>query len=68
MEQIDVQGETIEEKFMLNSLKIALYNNLAACYLRLNKLQDTRAVCDEALLLDPNQTKALYAIYFYFKF
>ena len=61
MEQIDVQGETNEEKSIVNGLKIALYNNLAACYLRLNKLQDTRAVCDEALILDPNQTKALYA-------
>jgi Tetratricopeptide repeat. len=40
-------------------MKISLYNNLAACYLKLEEYKNARSASEEALQLDPNQTKAL---------
>jgi len=60
LEYIDEIGADEEEKGMIQAMKVALYNNLAACYLSLNDLANARAACDEALLLDPSQAKALY--------
>lgn len=45
---------------MATTIKIALYNNLAACYLNLKDFPNAKSACDEALALDPTQTKALY--------
>jgi len=39
-------------------MKVALYNNLAACYLKLKDFQNAIAACNEALALDPTQAKA----------
>jgi len=44
----------------VRNLKVVLYNNLAAVYLKLNDFESARAACDAALVLDPKQTKALY--------
>lgn len=60
LEYIDELGADEEEKSMIQAMKVALYNNLAACYLSINDLANARAACDEALLLDPSQAKALY--------
>jgi len=60
LEYIDELGADEEEKIMIQAMKVALYNNLAACYLSINDLANARAACDEALLLDPSQAKALY--------
>lgn len=45
---------------MISSLKLALYHNLAAGYLKLNDTQNALKSCEEALALDNNSTKALF--------
>ena len=40
-------------------MKIALYNNLAACYIKLNDNKNAKCASDEVLELDLNQPKAL---------
>jgi len=60
LEYIDFLGEDEEEKEMIQTIKIALFNNLAACYISMNDLKSARSACDEALLLDPSQVKALF--------
>jgi len=59
IEYKDYQGENRDEKSLLKTIKTALYNNLAACYLKMNDYGNTLAACNEALSLDPNQPKAL---------
>jgi Flp pilus assembly protein TadD len=59
LEYIDFAGEDIKEKSLIRNIKVALYNNLAACYLKANDFHNAKFACDEALLLDSNQTKAL---------
>ena len=59
LEYIDYMGEDEDEKEMVQTIKIALFNNLAACYHAMNDLKNARSACDEALLLDPSQAKAL---------
>jgi len=63
LEYINYEGEHEEEKTMATSIKVALYNNIAACYLSLGDFQSSKSACDEALLLDPTQAKALYALF-----
>lgn len=45
---------------MITKLKLALYHNLAAGYLRLKMFSVAKNVSDEALLLDSKSTKALF--------
>ncbi len=45
---------------MLSNLLQTLYLNLAAGYLKLKQKNDTIAACEEALKLDPKNTKALF--------
>lgn len=59
LEYNEYEGNTKDERFQIKKIKVALYNNLAACYLKLNDFSNTRAACDEALSLDSNQPKAL---------
>jgi len=39
---------------------LALYHNLAACYLKLNNLKSATLSCEEALKIDPKSIKALF--------
>ena len=39
---------------------LQLYLNLAACYLKLKDCKNALAACNEALILDPQNIKALY--------
>jgi len=59
-EYVDFEGEREDERVQVRNLKVLLYNNLAASYLKLNDSPSAKAACDEALRLDPKQTKALY--------
>jgi len=59
-EYVDFEGEREDERVQVRNLKVLLYNNLAASYLKLNDYSSAKSACDEALRLDPKQTKALY--------
>jgi hypothetical protein len=59
LEYLEDRGCAKDEKAQLKKIKVALYNNLAACYLKLNDYSNTKAACNEALALDANQAKAL---------
>jgi hypothetical protein len=52
------EGTTPEEVSLLKNIKISIYNNLAACYLKVDDLKNTKAACECALELDPNNSKA----------
>lgn len=65
---MDFEGEREDERGQVRTLKVLLYNNLAACYLKLNDYPSAKAACDEALSLDSKQTKALYSLIFDLRF
>lgn len=48
---------------MATTIKVAIYNNLAACYLNLADYKNAKAACDETLFLDPTQAKAWYLMH-----
>jgi hypothetical protein len=50
---IDEEGTHAQEKSLLRQLKIALYHNLAAGYLRLKDHKNALLACHEALAIDP---------------
>lgn len=41
-------------------MKLGLYLNLAAAYMRLNDNDNAARACDEALIISPKNTKALF--------
>jgi tetratricopeptide (TPR) repeat protein len=53
-------GNNQKEKQILDSMKLSLYLNLAACYLKLSDNDNAIKACDEALLLESRNTKALF--------
>lgn len=57
---MDEEGSTKEEKTILRSLKLTLYQNLATSYIRNQSHQDAVCACDEALKIEPKTVKALY--------
>ncbi|TDH68519.1 hypothetical protein CCR75_000479 [Bremia lactucae] len=48
------------DKEEVNSIKLSLYLNLAQCYLKMEINSKVVANCNEALILDPKNVKALY--------
>jgi len=57
---VDLSGQDPEEKLRISEMKVALLNNLAACYLKLKDFKSAIEACGEVLFLDPLQTKAWY--------
>jgi len=57
---VDLSSSDPEEKVRINEMKVALLNNLAACYLKLKDFKNAIDACGEVLFLDPQQTKAWY--------
>jgi len=53
----DLEGEQKEKK---NSLLLAGYLNLAACYLKIDKYQEVIQNCDKALEIEPKNAKGLF--------
>lgn len=53
-------GNNDKEKLILDQMKFGLYLNLAAAYMRQNDNDNAARACDEALILNPKNTKALY--------
>lgn len=49
-----------DDEIEVNALKVTLYSNLAACYVKLDNWDNVLRNCDEALKIDPNSTKALF--------
>lgn len=60
LEYVEETGDNIEESNKLKALKTTIYINLALTYLKTKKFQSTIKATDEALILDPKNTKALY--------
>jgi len=60
LEIVDYKGQNEEEETKIKEMKVALYNNLAACYLKLQDFQNAIAACCEVLVLDPTQAKAWF--------
>ena len=58
LEYINYEGSH-EDGILCKNIKLCLYLNLAACYLKIYQLRNAIAACDEALLLDINNPKAL---------
>ncbi len=55
---VDFRGQNADEERKIKEIKVALYNNLAACYLKLRDFDNAIAACGETLSLDPSQVKA----------
>lgn len=53
---IDETGSSSGEKKMILQLKLIIYHNLAAGYLRVRQFSTAISSCDEALAIDPNST------------
>jgi len=60
LEIVDSSSQDSEEKLRINEMKVALLNNLAACYLKLQDFKNAIDACGEVLKIDPLQTKAWY--------
>jgi len=60
LEYVDLSSPDPEEKLRISEMKVALLNNLAACYLKLKDFKSAIEACGEVLFLDPLQTKAWY--------
>jgi hypothetical protein len=59
--EIDEDGTNLNphEKEKIKSAKLLCYLNLAACNLKLKDSYTSTCACNEALLLDPGNVKAL---------
>ena len=57
---MNCEGKSDQEKNLVLNLKNLLYLNLAACYLKLNDFESTEKICDEAIILNPENPKALF--------
>lgn len=60
LEYIEENGSTPQETERIKQLKVIIYINLSLAYLKLKKYQYSMKAAEEALLLDPNNTKALF--------
>lgn len=60
LEYFEETGSSQEQNSKLQLLKVAIYINLALTYLKLKKYPLAIKAADEALFLDPNNTKALF--------
>ena len=58
--EVDIKGDTDEERKRLFDLKLVSYLNIAACNLKLKEFDHVLLACDEALKMDPRNVKALY--------
>lgn len=56
----DQTGTTPEEKEQVRSLKLSLYLHLTICYFKTGDMRSCVAACEEALKLDPKNSKAYY--------
>lgn len=60
LEQIYGRAQVKEELQKLSATSTSIYLNIAATELKLNAFANARNACNEVLLKDPNNTKALY--------
>ena len=60
LEYIEETGVSLIESQKIQALKVAIYINLALTYLKLKKFNFAIKASDEALRLDPTNTKALF--------
>lgn len=60
LEEVDDDGQTMEEQAVVRSFKASCYMNLALCYSKLGEQDHCIRACDDALALDPRKVKALY--------
>ena len=60
LEYIEETGFNYEQNQKLKTMKVTIYINLSLTYLKLKKYASAIKASEEALILDPNNTKALY--------
>jgi len=60
LEEVQETGGNKEEEAFIKSAKLMCYLNIAACNLKMKEYQTSVEACNEALILDPNNVKALY--------
>ena len=53
-------GENEEEIEKLKNIKLILYLNLAACYLKMKEFKNAKLICEEALKIDSKNKKAYF--------
>ncbi|CDW73168.1 peptidyl-prolyl cis-trans isomerase d [Stylonychia lemnae] len=58
--EVDEIGHNDYEKTQIRKLKLQMFLNIAACNIKTKDYETAVAACDEALRLDPYNTKALY--------
>lgn len=60
LQEVDIIGNTPEEKETVYQLKLNMYMNIALCNLKTKSYQEAEHACNEALTLDPRNINALY--------
>ena len=58
--EVDIQGDTEEEKATIKSLKVGSYLNIAACNIKSKGYETAVKACEEVFKLDPDHPRALY--------
>lgn len=53
-------GTNTEEKEQIRMLKLSLYSTLSICYLKIEDMKNALAACEEALKIDPKNSKVLH--------
>jgi len=60
LREVDIVGDTPEEKKIIREIKISLYLNIAACNIKIKAWTEAIAACEEVLKLDKTNVRAFY--------
>lgn len=60
MVEVDIQGDTDEEKETIKNAKLSIYLNIAACNIKSKGYETAVKACEEAFKLVPDHPRALY--------
>ena len=60
MVEVDIKGDTDEEKKTIKNVKIGTYLNIAACNIKTQGYETAVKACEEVFKLEPDHPRALY--------
>ena len=60
MVEVDIKGDTDEEKETIKNVKIGTYLNIAACNIKTKGYGTAVKACEEVFKLEPDHPRALY--------